>query len=40
MTVDTLQSMRELDRRHNDGIHVRLLWGETDNRVTVAVASA
>jgi hypothetical protein len=38
MTVDTLQTMRELDRRHNDGIHVRLLWSQTDNRVAVAVA--
>jgi hypothetical protein len=40
MTVDTLQSMRELDRRHSDGIHVRLLWSEPDNRVAVAVADA
>jgi hypothetical protein len=38
MTVDTLQTMRELDRRHIDGIHVRLLWSETDNRVAAAVA--
>jgi hypothetical protein len=38
MTVNTLHSMRELDRRHNDGIHVRLLWSETDNSVAVAVA--
>jgi hypothetical protein len=38
MTVDTLHSMRELDRRHNDGIHVRLLWSERDNSVAVAVA--
>ena len=30
--------MRELDRRHSDGIHVRLLWHEPDNRVAVAVA--
>jgi len=38
MTVDTLHSMRELDRRNSDGIHVRLLWSEPDNRVAVAVA--
>ena len=38
MTVDTLQLMRELDRRQSDGIHVRLLWSEPDNRVAVAVA--
>jgi hypothetical protein len=38
MTVHTLQTMCELDRRHNDGIHVRLLWSRTDNRVAVAVA--
>jgi len=40
MTVHTLQSMRELDRRQSDGIHVRLLWSEPDNRVAVAVADA
>jgi enolase len=40
MPVDTLASMRELDHRHNDGIHVRLLWSEPDNRVAVAVADA
>ena len=30
-------STRELDCRHNDGIDVRLLWREHDNRVFVAV---
>jgi hypothetical protein len=38
MTAETLHTMRELDRRHNDGIHVRLLWSQDDNRVVVAVA--
>jgi hypothetical protein len=38
MTTETLQTMRELDRRHNDGIHVRLLWSQDDGRVAVAVA--
>ena len=28
MTVDSARSMRELDRRQIDGIHVRLLWSE------------
>jgi hypothetical protein len=40
MTVDTLHSMRELDHRHNDGIHARLLLSEPDNLVAVAVADA
>jgi hypothetical protein len=38
MTVHTLHTMRELDRRQSDGIHVRLLWGEHDGRLAVAVA--
>jgi hypothetical protein len=38
MTVEILSTMRELDRRQSDGIHVRLLWDEYDNRVAVAVA--
>ena len=29
--------MRELHSRMTDGIHVRLLWSEHDNRVAVAV---
>ncbi len=28
---------RELDRRRNDGIDVRLLWSSETNRVSVAV---
>jgi hypothetical protein len=31
---------RELDRRHGDGIEVRLLWRPHDNVVLVAVADA
>jgi hypothetical protein len=37
MTADTLSSMREVDSRVNDGIHVRMLWSQEDNRVVVAV---
>ena len=29
--------LRELDRRRSDGIDVRLLWNQTDDRVVVAV---
>jgi hypothetical protein len=29
--------MRELDHRRSDGIDVRLLWNQTDDRVAVAV---
>ena len=32
--------MRELDRRRNDGIDVRLLWNQTDDRVVVTVFDA
>jgi hypothetical protein len=32
--------IRELDRRTSDGIDVRLLWNQTDNRVLVAVVDA
>jgi hypothetical protein len=35
-----LNQMRELHSRINDGIHVRLLWGESDGRVVVAVDDA
>jgi hypothetical protein len=42
MPSDPIDSMsyrvRELDRRSNDRIDVRLLWREHDNRVLVAVA--
>ncbi len=31
-------SLRELDRRSNDRIDVRLLWRERDDRVVVVVA--
>ena len=37
MTVEMLTSMRELDSRVNDGIHVRLLWCRNQDRVFVAV---
>jgi hypothetical protein len=30
-------SLRELDSRVNDGIHVQLLWSSTDGRLSVAV---
>jgi hypothetical protein len=32
--------MRELDHRTSDGIDVRLLWRERDDRVLVAVSDA
>jgi hypothetical protein len=32
--------IRELDRRTSDGIDVRLLWNQTDDRVLVAVVDA
>ena len=32
-----LNKTRELDSRTSDGIHVRLLWHSSDNRVSVAV---
>jgi hypothetical protein len=40
MTIEGLTTMRELDSRVADGIHVRLLWHEPDGRVFVAVADA
>jgi hypothetical protein len=40
MTTHTTHLMRELDRRSNDGIDVRLLWCEHDGRVLVAVRDA
>jgi hypothetical protein len=33
-------AIRELDRRTSDGIDVRLLWNQTDDRVLVAVVDA
>ena len=38
MIADALHTMHELDRPHADGIHVRLLWHPSDDRVAVAVA--
>jgi len=32
--------IRELDRRHSDGIDVRLLWNQTDDQLVVAVFDA
>jgi len=42
MTVNThlVDQMRELHSRISDGIHVRLLWHQHDDRVTVAVDDA
>ena len=37
MTATTTTPMRELDHRHSDGIDVRLLWSQGDNKVHVAV---
>lgn len=37
MTVEMLTSMRELDSRTTDGIHVQLLWCQDEDRVFVAV---
>lgn len=37
MTPDLFTSMRELHSRISDGIHVRLLWCQSDGRVFVAV---
>ena len=38
MTATTTTPMRELDHRHSDGIDVRLLWSQGDNKVHVAVS--
>jgi hypothetical protein len=40
MTAQILHTTRELDSRTSDGIHVRLLWSEHDEHVTVAVADS
>jgi hypothetical protein len=37
MPAEALTSLRELHSRTADGILVRLLWSEDDNRVFVAV---
>jgi hypothetical protein len=40
MTSTTTHLMRELDHRNSDGIEVRLLWNQHENRVYVAVNDA
>jgi hypothetical protein len=40
MTSTTTHLMRELDHRNSDGIEVRLLWNQRENRVYVAVNDA
>jgi hypothetical protein len=40
MTATTTHLMRELDHRNSDGIDVRLLWNQHENRVYVAVNDA
>jgi hypothetical protein len=40
MTATTTHLMRELDHRYSDGIDVRLLWNQHENRVYVAVNDA
>jgi hypothetical protein len=37
MTLDVLTSMRELHSRTADGIHVRLMWCQSNNQVFVSV---
>ncbi len=37
MSAQVLTTIRELDHRTSDGIDVRLLWCERENRVTVSV---
>jgi len=36
-TVQTQRSLRELDRRVNNGIEVTLLWSERNGALTVSV---
>lgn len=40
MIAQLPHTMRELDSRSADGLQVRLLWSETDDRVMVAVADS
>ncbi len=35
--IQTLTTMRELDNRVSNGIHVRLLWCDSEDRLSVAV---
>lgn len=37
MTTETLTSLRELHSRTADGVLVRLLWSQDENRVFVSV---
>lgn len=37
MTPETLTSVRELDSRFSDGLQVKLLWCEDDDRLWVSV---
>jgi hypothetical protein len=38
MRAEVLHTLRELDSRAGDGIHVRLLWSKQGRRALVAVA--
>jgi hypothetical protein len=38
MTVDSLTAVRELNSRINQGIQVRLLWHQPDERLWVTVS--
>ena len=40
MNTLLVDQLRELDSRTSDGIHVRLLWHQPDDRVIVAVEDA
>ena len=40
MTAQTLTATRELHSRISDAIHVRMLWNEHTERVTVAFADS
>jgi hypothetical protein len=40
MTTNETAALRELDHRASDGIDVRLLWRQHDDRVFVAVSDA
>ena len=40
MTANHIPTMRELDSRTNDGLHVRLLWDPDDGRIAVVVDDA
>ena len=37
MNLESLASMRELDSRVGDGLHVRMLWDESNGKVWVSV---